>query len=102
MLPGGGSLPGTPPSVTCSVHADPDQYRFSWRPEGSISQPGGIPVDPMLLDERSAPSDACLGAVVSVNALGAEGLCGPCLRRRDGSARSAKSAAKTRRNTQEP
>jgi hypothetical protein len=22
---GGGSVPGTPPSITCSVHSDPDQ-----------------------------------------------------------------------------
>jgi hypothetical protein len=25
VLPGGGSVPGTPPSETCSVHSDPDQ-----------------------------------------------------------------------------
>lgn len=37
-------MPGVPPSVTCSVHSDPDQYLSSWRPEGSISQPGAIPV----------------------------------------------------------
>jgi len=41
----GGSVPGTPPSVTCSVHSLPDQYRFSCRPEGSISQPGAMPVN---------------------------------------------------------
>ena len=34
MLPGGGSVPWTPPSVTCSVHSDPDQYRAHVGPMG--------------------------------------------------------------------
>jgi len=51
-------VPGTPPSVTCSVHSDPDQYLRSWRPEGSISQPGAIPVKVTLPGDPSPPSEA--------------------------------------------
>ena len=57
MLRGGGSVPGTPPFVTCSVHSDPDQYRCSFRPEGSGSQQGAIPVNATLPDGPSTASD---------------------------------------------
>jgi hypothetical protein len=56
--PGGGSVPGMPPSVTCSVHSDPDQYRCSCRPVGSTSQPGAIPVNVTWPDDASTAPDA--------------------------------------------
>ncbi len=65
-------MPGTPPSSTCSVHSDPDQYRCSWRREGSVSQPGAIPVNPTLPDDPSTASDARLGKGGSVNDLAAD------------------------------
>jgi hypothetical protein len=101
---GGGSVPGTPPSVTCSVHAEPDQYRCSCRPEGSISQPGAMPVKGTLPDDPSTASDDGFWEVASVNELaGAETLgCPRCLRRRDGSTRIAKKARRTTRKSQEP
>lgn len=75
VLPGGGSVPGTPPSIMCSVHSDPDQYRCSCRPEGSVSQPGATPVNVTWPDVASTASDAWLGAAASVNELfGAEML----------------------------
>ena len=40
---GGGSVPGTPSSTMCSVHSVPDQYRWAWRPVGSVNQPGASP-----------------------------------------------------------
>jgi hypothetical protein len=55
---GGGSVPGTPPSVTCSVHSDPDQYRCSCRPEGSVNQQGAIPVNVTSPDDASSATDA--------------------------------------------
>src|SRR5580704_18207011 len=50
---GGGSVLGTPPSMTCSVHSDPDQYRRSCRPVGSVSQQGAIPVKVTSPDDGS-------------------------------------------------
>jgi hypothetical protein len=62
-------VPGTPPSVTCSVHSDPDQYLFSCRPVGSVSQPGAIPVNVILSGAPSTASDACPRAEAPVNEL---------------------------------
>lgn len=50
-------MPGTPLSLTCSVHSDPDQYRCSCLPEGSVSQQGAIPVNVISPDDASAASD---------------------------------------------
>src|SRR6516162_2306078 len=74
--PGGGSVPGTPRSSTCSVHSDPDQYRCSCRLVGSTSQPGAIPVNVDWPEEAPAGSDARRAVVGSVNEL-ARGA--PCL-----------------------
>jgi hypothetical protein len=60
-------VPGTPPSETCSVHSDPDQYRCSCRPEGSVNQLGGIPVNVTSPDGGPAASDSSLEWVGSVN-----------------------------------
>jgi len=54
-------MPGTPRSVTCSVHSDPDQYRRSCRPEGSVSQPGAIPVNVISPGDSSTASDLWIG-----------------------------------------
>lgn len=106
-LPGGGSVAGIPPSVTCSVHADPDQYRCSCRPVGSTSQPGAIPVKVTLPDDASAASGGRPWDVASVNELvgagaPAGGPCRPCWRRRAGSIRITKNAMKTTTKSQEP
>lgn len=45
-------MPGTPSSETCSVHALPDQYRWSCLQKGSVNQPGGVP-----LPAASEPGD---------------------------------------------
>ena len=75
-------MPGTPPSVTCSVHSDPDQYRCSCRPDGSVSQPGAIPVNVNWLGGEPTASDAWLGSVGPVNDLAAgEPPCRPRRRR---------------------
>ena len=72
-------MPGTPPSVTCSVHSDPDQYRFSCRPEGSINQPGAMPVnvtgpdDPWTVVVARSWDEACASSeseLVGVEARG--------------------------------
>jgi hypothetical protein len=92
-----------PPSVTCSVHSEPDQYRCSWRPVGSTNQPGAIPVNVTLPGDLSTLSAACAVGVPAVNPLtGAGGLAGRRRPRRDGSARIAKKAANTTRKSQEP
>jgi hypothetical protein len=89
--------------VTCSVHSDPDQYRFSWRPDGSTSQPGAIPVKAIVPEGSSSRSEACVvvvtlaGGPVGPNALGRPGR-----RRRDEKALSAKNAKKTTMKSQEP
>ena len=62
-------MPGTPLSLTCSVHSDPDQYRCSCLPEGSVSQPGAIPVNVISPEDASAASDVLLGEVEPVNEL---------------------------------
>lgn len=77
VLPGGESMPGTPPSRTCSVHSDPDQYRCSCRPEGSISQPGAIPVNVTAPDDPSTASDAGRTRLASVNAVTKDSLADP-------------------------
>ena len=78
VLPGGGSVPGTPPSLTCSVHAEPDQYRCSCRPEGSVSQPGAIPMNVASPDDASMAPDTRFGDPGSVNELVGDGpLCRP-------------------------
>jgi hypothetical protein len=96
-------VPGTPPSVTCSVHADPDQYLRSWRPEGSISQPGAIPVKVTVPGDPSPPSEVWWADPAPVKEfVELEPLGGRRRPRRDGSARIAKNAAKTTRKSQEP
>jgi hypothetical protein len=74
-------VPGTPPSLTCSVHSDPDQYRFSCRPEGSINQPGAMPVNPAGPDDPPTARVACSGDVGSVNELVCAEPCGRPRRR---------------------
>lgn len=89
--------------MTWSVHSDPDQYRCSCRPDGSINQPGAIPVNLTWPDDSSTDSDSGLKDEVSVNDFdGLETLGGPRRRRRDGRVRNAKRAKKTSRKTQEP
>jgi hypothetical protein len=66
-LDGGGSVPGTPPSLTCSVHSDPDQYRFSCRPVGSISQPGAMPVNATCPEGASTGLEVRSVVAVSAN-----------------------------------
>lgn len=84
-------MPGTPPSVTCSVHTDPDQYRFSCRPEGSVSQPGAIPVKVTSPGAVSTESAVRLENEESLNEFAADELLGPLgWRRCDVSARTAK------------
>lgn len=51
---GGGSVPGAPSSVMCSVQSFPDQYRCSCLPVGSGNQPGASPLN--------APEDPAAGA----------------------------------------
>jgi hypothetical protein len=75
-------VPGTPPSLTCSVHSDPDQYRCSCRPEGSVSQLGAIPVNVTPPDGASTESDARLGRVGSVKEFAGGELLGRPRRRR--------------------
>ena len=71
-------MPGTPPSVTCSVHSDPDQYRCSCRPEGSVGQPGAIPVNVTWPGGASPAPGAGVGIVGSLNErVGAELLADP-------------------------
>jgi hypothetical protein len=36
-------VPGTPLSLTCSVHSVPDQYRCSCLKKGSVNQAGAVP-----------------------------------------------------------
>ena len=103
VLRGGGSVLGTPPSETCSVHSDPDQYRRSCRPEGSVSQPGAIPVKVTAPGDSLTAPDPWVGNVGSVNELaGGEGLCRPRRRRCDDNTRTANSAKKTTRAIEEP
>ncbi len=52
-------MPGTPSSLTCSVHSDPDQYRCWCRTKGSVNQPGAVPVE---------DADVAVAAVRSVGA----------------------------------
>ena len=68
-------MPGIPPSLTCSVHSDPDQYRFSWRPVGSISQPGAMPLNATWPEEPPTAFDAWSVDVASANErVGADAL----------------------------
>jgi len=68
-------VPGTPLSLTRSVHSDPDQYRFSCRPVGSISQPGAMPVNATCPEDPLTAFDAWSVDVVSANErVGAETL----------------------------
>jgi pimeloyl-ACP methyl ester carboxylesterase len=102
-LCGGGSMPGTPPSVTCSVHSVPDQYRLSCRPEGSISQPAGIPVNLMSAGDRPTSSGTGPREVGSVK----EAVEGapprwPRWRRCEESARIANRPKKSTRAMEEP
>jgi hypothetical protein len=65
---------GTPPSVTCSVHWDPDQYRCWCRPVGSVSQPGAIPTNVVSPDALSTVSDAWGGGDGPMNDRVEDGL----------------------------
>jgi hypothetical protein len=60
-------VPGTPPSLTCSVHSDPDQYRCSCLPQGSVSQPGATPVNVISPDDAWVASDVGFGEAEPVN-----------------------------------
>jgi hypothetical protein len=58
---------GTPPSLTCSVHSDPDQNRFSCRPVGSISQPRAMPANAPCREIPPTAFDVWSTDVVSEN-----------------------------------
>ena len=67
-------MPGTPPSLTCSVQSDPDQYRLSCRPVGSISQPGAMPVNATCPDPLTAFDTWSVDEVSANERTGAEPL----------------------------
>jgi hypothetical protein len=95
-------MPGTPASLTCSVHSDPDQYRFSCRPVGSISQPGAIPVNATGPDVAPLASDVASADVLLVNErVWPETLLRP-RRRCEDNIRKANRATKTNRAIEEP
>jgi hypothetical protein len=95
-------VPGTPPSVTCSVHSDPDQYRFSCRRVGSISQPGAMPVNATWPEEPPTAFDAWSMDVASANErVGAEAFERP-RRRCEDNIRRANRTTKTTRAIVEP
>lgn len=101
--PGGGSVPGTPPSITCSVHCDPDQYLFSCRREGSTSHPAAIPVNVAFSAHRSVVSDpARVGELDAVRLLVVGGVPRRARRRCDESIRSANKPKKVARAIHEP
>jgi hypothetical protein len=95
-------VPGTPLSLTCSVHSDPDQYRFSCRRVGSMSQPGGMPVNATWPEEPPTAFDAWSMDVASANErVGAEAFERP-RRRCEDNIRRANRTTKTTRAIVEP
>jgi hypothetical protein len=98
-------VPGIPPSLTCSVHSDPDQYRFSCRAVGSISQPGAMPVNAPGPEDAPKPGGACSVAPVagvSVSERERAAVRAPPRRRCEDNIRSANRATKMIRAIVEP
>ena len=101
---GGGSLPGTPSSRTCSVHSVPDQYRCSCLTKGSVNHPAGVPVVLLAagLVGGGVGADPGGEGCPTKNEGGACGRRGAPFLRPDASARSAISASGTRTMNHEP
>lgn len=95
-------MPGTPPSLMCSVHSDPDQYRFSCRPVGSISQPGAIPVNATGPEEPPTAFAAWSVDVAAVNERLDADAPERARRRCEDNIRRANRATKTTRAIEEP
>jgi hypothetical protein len=94
---------GTPLSLTCAVHSDPDQYRFSCRRVGSISQQGAMPVNAAWPEEPPSAFDAWSVDGVSANErVGAEAFERPPRRRCEDNIRRANRTTKTTRAIVEP